>query len=98
MNRKRPFKYDYGFMITTVILAAFFLVATSIMITNADPRLDGTQNDTVTFTVGELYDLLVLVVIIVNVWIIVSLVVDPVLDILHARKRREFPIDENDQL
>ena len=94
MNRKRPFKSDYVFTGFSIVVAAAILIASFVFLTEADPAMQGKQNMTMTFTLGQLHEIMILVFVMINVFMLSWLVADPILDILHARKRKEFPLDD----
>lgn len=70
------------------------MILSVVMIVTSDPKLDGTENETIAFTVGDLWDLTVLLIALANLYLVISFVIDPIFDIMHARKRREFPVDD----
>lgn len=92
-NRKFPGKFEYGFMIFSIGFTAFFMILSIGLIVDSDPAIDGKQNEMVNLTLGELHTIVIILLIGVNVYFIFNFAIDPVLEIIHSRKRPEFPIE-----
>ena len=93
MNRKKPFKSDYVFTVITVGMAALIMIMSFVILTETDPALTGNEN-IIVLTSGELHEIIILVFVMINMFMIVWFVIDPIIDILHTKKRPEFPLDD----
>lgn len=98
LNRKRPDKSDYILMLFSLGLAVFFVSISMLMLNASDPTITGTENDLITFTVGGIYNIIKIIIIGVNVLVVTWLVIDPITDIIAAKRRRTFPAVDDAQL
>lgn len=98
LNRKRPDKMDYVSLVIISIISALLISVSVVFVMEADPAMTGTENDPVTFTKGELYDLLYLFLVGTNLFFVFWFVLDPLFDVMQMRKRKEFPTSDPDEL
>lgn len=99
LNRKLPDKLSYVSTILTVGLFAFFMIISYVMITGSDPALTGIEDQIISITIGEIHKILFLIVVAINIAFLFWFVLDPIFEIINAKKRPEFPIvEKNDQL
>ena len=94
LNRKLPDKASYAFTIFSVLFGVFFLIALCILTIQSDPALEGKQNQTITVTLGEVHDILGLVFFFIGIYIFIISIIDPIAEISHAKKRKEFPLND----
>ena len=89
---------DYVSLVIISIISALLISVSVVFVMEADPAMTGTENDPVTFTKGELYDLLYLFLVGTNLFFVFWFVLDPLFDVMQMRKRKEFPTSDPDEL
>lgn len=96
LNRKRPDKIDKLSVILCAGLGIAFVVLTYAMLINSNPKMTGLENELITFTYLELYNMMALVFFGIDIFIIFWLVLDPIVELYRNKKRPDFPIDNNE--
>lgn len=94
LNRDRPNKTDYAMMLIGFVFAFAIAIISIVAVIGINPELAGTENETVVLRAGELYIALVLIIIFFVSLIMLWCVLDPVLAIMSAKKRRKFEMDD----
>jgi hypothetical protein len=95
LNRKLPDKASYAFTIFSIIIGMCFLITIWVLTIQSDPALEGRENDTITFTLGQLHEILVLGFLIITLYMFIILIIGPIFEISNMKKRKEFPISDN---
>lgn len=90
MNKNRPTKTDYVFLYACVSLGIILVSASVLFLVYTDPSLNGTENETIVFSLGQIHSLMSLVFVFFIVFFISWLVIDPFIDIMRMKKRRDF--------
>lgn len=91
MNRDLPKKSDYIYVYLSVGLGIFFIVLSAFIISDVDPAKTETQNEIISFTLGEIYHFITLIFLIISIYLFFNLILSPILDLLSAKKRNTFP-------
>jgi len=94
LNRDRPNKTSYIFMIAAISLGILLVTISTIVLIEANPEITQTGDTEITFTLNEIYGFLQLLFLISFIFFFFWFIVDPIIEVLSEKKRRKFPIDE----
>lgn len=94
MNRKMPDKSSYFFMIVAISMGVLIIGISAVVLIEANPEITGMQDKPINMTIGQMYGIMKILFLAVAIFFLMWFIIDPILAVLHERKRRIFPIDE----
>lgn len=99
MNRNRPTKFDVSFMIFCVSLFVVAAIFAWFAMSELAFSLEGHEDEAMTlFTKGEFFGLLTILFFGLALLMFGWLVLDPVLLIFSQKRRRKFPVKDDEKL
>lgn len=95
LNREIPNKTSYAFLFSSVIMASLMVILSIVFISVSGGFASENESQFVAFTVSQLFSMINLIFLAMIIFVVLYLIIDPVLDLLLAKKRPSFPISDH---